>query len=676
MTFAQWLPWCLLALVLAAGFWLRRRYTAALQAQHASEANLQTTKISLQRISQAVECASDAIGIGDMEGTSLYHNRAHVELFGYTVDELNAVPGTGALFSDPAVAAKIHSDIRSGRSWAGETLVKTKAGAHIPAFVRANVICDERGAHVGIFGVFTDITERRRFLQSLDAEHQRLGLTLQSIADGVITTDALGRVELVNRVAEELTGWTQAEAHGQPLKKVLPLCDELTRESRSPHAARSSSGSPNLPRETGCVLITRDGRERLIAEKSALLHGSAGAAASLVIVFHDITVERTQALERERTNKLESLGLLAGGVAHDFANLLTLIIGHLSLVQVAEGLPEGVTSRLTQVERAAWRAKDLTQQLLTFSKGGATSKRILPLESLIRESVGFALQGAPATVSYFSAAPDLWLVEADAGQLGQVFNNIALNAVQAMDSRGTLTVNAENLGPGPEQGAELAAFRVVHVTIADTGSGISAENLAKIFDPFFTTKAKGTGLGLATVYSIVKNHGGRLHVESAVGAGTRFHIYLRAAPPGAVVSSLQSSTPARSMAGTGPTRVLLMEHQPAACEAVCLMLVLLGYEAESANDGQQAVERYLAAKEAGRPFHAVILDLRAPSGPTSGETIRQLRAIDPNFQALVASGYADDPTMADYLATGFNATVTKPIKMENLRAVLDPLIQG
>ncbi len=675
MTFAQWLPWCLLALVLAVGFWQRRRYTAMLQAQHATEATLQTTRISLQRISQAVESASDAIGIGDMEGTSLYHNRAHIDLFGYTVGELNAVPGAGALFADPVVAAEIHADIRAGRSWAGETLVKTKAGAHIPAFVRANLIRDDYGAPVGIFGVFTDITERRRFLQSLDAEHQRLGLTLQSIADGVITTDALGRVELVNRVAEELTGWTQAEAQGQPLKKVLPLCDEHTRESRSPHAARSSSGSPNLPRETGCVLVTRDGKERLIAEKSALLHGTAGAAASLVIVFHDITVERTQALERERANKLESLGLLAGGIAHDFANLLTLIIGHLSLAQIVEGLPENINSRLTQVERAAWRAKDLTQQLLTFSKGGATVKRILPLESLLRESVGFALQGAPDAICHFSAAPDLWLVEADAGQLGQVFNNIALNAVQAMESRGTLTVRAENLGPGPEQGADLAAFRVVHVSLADTGPGISAENLAKIFDPFFTTKAKGTGLGLATVYSIVKNHGGRLHVESTVGAGATFHIYLRAAPPGAIVAATHSAPPFRAGA-SGPARVLLMEHQPAAREAVSLLLVLLGYEAESAGDGQQAIDRYLVAKNAGRPFGAVILDLRAPSGPTSAEIIQQLRAIDPNFRAIVASGYAEDPAMEEHLATGFHAAVTKPIKMENLRAVLEPIVHG
>ena len=553
MTFTQWLPWSLLAPALTAGFWLRRRLLAEARAHRQTKAVLQATKLSLQRISQAVECANEAIGIGDMDGTALYHNRAHLDLFGYTVDELNAVPGAGALFADQAVAAEIHARIRAGHSWSGETWVKTKTGAHVPARVRASLIRDEGGAPVGIFGVFADITERRSFLHSLDAGQQRLGLTLQSIADGVITTDALGRVEQLNRVAEELTGWTEAEAQGQPLGKVFPLRDEHSRESRSPHAARTSADSPNLPRETGCVLLARDGQERLITEKSALLHGPGGDAASLVIVFRDIAAERTEALERERANKLESLGLLAGGIAHDFSNLLTVIIGHLSIAKVVDNLPEKTIHRLTQVERAAWRARELTQQLFTFSKGGSFVKKILSLETLLRESAGFALQGAPGVTARFSVPPDLWLVEADAGQLGQVFNNIALNAVQAMEGRGLLTVNAENLGPGPKQGTELAACRVVHVSLTDAGPGISAENLAKIFDPFFTTKANGTGLGLATVYLIVKNHGGRLHVESTDGAGATFHLYLRAAPPGSTVAPLHSAPPFHSASPFRPT---------------------------------------------------------------------------------------------------------------------------
>jgi PAS domain S-box-containing protein len=547
MLFAQWLPWCLLAIVLAVGFWHRRRYIAEVQARHHTEATLHRTKVTLQRVSQAVESASDAIGIGDMDGTSLYHNRAHIELFGYTVEELNAVPETGALFADKTIALEIHTSLQNGRSWTGEIQVKNKAGKRIPASVRANIIRDEKGTPVGIFGVFRDITD-----------------------------------------------------------------------------------------------------------------------------------ERNRAIERERANKLESLGLLAGGIAHDFANLLTLIIGHLSLAQLIEGLPEKVNARLTHIEKAAWRAKDMTQQLLTFAKGGVTVKKTLPLESLLRESVGFALQSASGGVEGdYTIAPELWLVEADAGQLGQVFNNIALNAVQAMNHRGTLRVVARNLPPGPEQGSELSTVRVVHVSITDTGPGISPENLAKIFDPFFTTKTKGTGLGLATVYSIVKNHGGRLTVDSLVGVGTTFHLYLRAAPPEAVVTPVHSATPFRSpaVAAKNPLpRVLLMEHQAAVRDAVCLMLVLLGYEAEATADGQQTVDLYLQAKNSGRPFSAVVLDLRVPAGLSTAEIVQHLRKIEPNLKTLVASGYDEDPVMSDYLNTGFNAVVSKPIKMENLRAMLEQLI--
>lgn len=530
MPLTLWLPWLLFALTLGAMYWWRRGVLL----------ELREARISLQRISRAVESASEAIGIGDMEGTSLYHNQAHIELFGYTVDELNAVPEGGALFADKIVAAEIHASIREGRSWSGETDIKTKSGKRIPAFVRANIIRDERGRPVGIFGV-----------------------------------------------------------------------------------------------------------------------------------FRDITVERSRAIEREQGNKLESLGLLAGGIAHDFANLLTIIISHLSLAQLTRGLPETVNSRLTEIERASWRAKDLTQQLLTFAKGGAPEKRTLQVEDLLRESVGFALQAASGgTTGQFEIARDLWLIDADAGQLGQVFNNIALNAVQAMNHRGSLRIVAENLRPGPQQGPSLASHSVVHVSITDTGPGIAPENLAKIFDPFFTTKKTGTGLGLATVYSIVKNHGGRLTVDSTVGVGTTFHIYLHAAAPSAIVASKDSSRPFQPPANASARapHVLLLEQQPAVRDALCLQLVLLGCEAVTAIDEQQILDLSLRAKNSGRQFNAIILDLRAIS------TVQKLRAAQPDLKNLVATGYQDDPGAADYRVTGFNAFVGKPVKMENLRAVMERFI--
>jgi signal transduction histidine kinase len=308
------------------------------------------------------------------------------------------VDETAALFADKAVAAAIHVGVRAGRSWSGETDIKTKDGCIIPAFVRADIIRDDQGRPVGIFGVFRDITQ-----------------------------------------------------------------------------------------------------------------------------------ERSRAAERERADRLESLGLLAGGIAHDFANLLTVIMGNLTLVQLTEQLPAPATARLGEVERAALRAKDLTHQLLTFAKGGEPEMKQVELAAILHESLAFALHGASDVSASENLASDLWPVEADEGQLGQVFNNLALNAVQAMAGRGTLSVTAENVVATPEQATLQAGQRMVHVRISDNGPGIPPGSQAKIFDPFFTTKATGTGLGLATVYSIVKKHGGRINVESMVGTGTTFHIFLRAA---------------------------------------------------------------------------------------------------------------------------------------------------
>jgi two-component system cell cycle sensor histidine kinase/response regulator CckA len=525
-TFFILLPWNIGVLALLFAAWIYQKYQREVRGRKVADAELQRRSVALQRMQRAIESASDAIGIGDFEGHSLYHNPAHIALFGYTVEQLNSVPEGGVLFADPSVAGEIHRSLREGRSWSGEVDVRAQDGRRVPALVRADIIRDEAGQPVGIFGVFTDITERRKIVAALAAERQRLAITLESIVDGVVTTDRDGCVELMNPVAEQLTGWTHAEARGKPLDVVMPLLDERSRTPRSVIVSQRATGSQNPLGDLANILQMRDGRERLVGSMAGALDDRDGKQQGLVIVFRDITLERRRADEREYANKLESLGLLAGGIAHDFANLLTAIIGHLALAQTTEGLPEEAAGRLAHVERAAMRARDLTQQLLTFAKDGAPRKERVSLDSIMREAVMFALTEAPDVVVDFSIPDNLWPLEADVGQLGQVFNNLALNAVQAMDARGRLRITVDNAEPGAVRGHALADRRVVHVRITDTGTGIAPESVAKIFDPFFTTKAKGTGLGLATVYSIVQKHGGHIEVESVVGVGTTFHVYL------------------------------------------------------------------------------------------------------------------------------------------------------
>ena len=664
------LPWCLLAVALCVGVWLQRRYVAAVRARAATETTLQNTEKTLQRISQAVGSATDAIGIGDMEANSVYHNRAHVAMFGYSESELNAVDEPAALFADKKLAAEIHESIRAGHSWAGETEVKTKDGRLIPAFVRADIIRDDSGNPVGIFGIFTDITERRRIEQSLDVERQRLAITLQSIADGVITVDSRGRVERLNRVAEQLTGWRQNEAERLPLSAVFRLLDERTRSLREPVATNLSDSVSPLA-ETECMLVTRDGHERVIGEKTTLLVGPQGTGGGMVVVFRDISEERRRAEEREQTTKLESLGLLAGGIAHDFNNVLTVIVGHLSLTEHITGIPPAAAERLRSIDQATWRARGLTQELLAFAKGSEPTKKLLEMGSIIRESVGFAAANATGVKVEIDEVPGLWPIEADATQLGQVINNIALNAVQAMGGKGSLRVVARNRVLEQPKGYLRAGSKVVKISMTDTGSGISAENLKKIYDPFFTTKKDGTGLGLATVFAIVRKHGGRLDVESEVGHGTTFHIYLPAATKadGREYSRMPFSLPALKCG-----RVLVMDDDSAMRDLMTTMLKSLGLEVSTASEGWKATEVFLQAREDGRPFQAVILDLRVANGLGGADTIRRLRRIDPNLKAIVVSGQVDDPMMRDCQLGGFNVAMAKPFGIEDLREAIKPLV--
>jgi len=496
---------------------------------------LRETSLTLNRIRQAVESSSDAIGIGDFEGNSVYHNRAHLALFGYTVEALNAVTEPAPLFADKIIAAEIHASIRAGRSWNGETDIKTKDGRSIPAFVRADIIRDEHDHPVGIFGVFTDITERRRAASLLAEQSQRLELTLQSIGDAVITIDAFGHVSLINPAAEQLLGWTRQRAAGCPIADLLKPLDERTREPR-PLPALVLLKNPDLERSIDAYrLLGPDGRERFIAEIAVIIRTSSGVAGA-VLALRDVTRERKRADEAARAGKLESLGMLAGGIAHDFGNILTALIGQTTLAQRTPALPPEAATRLGEIDRLAWRANDLTRQLVTFARDGAPVKKTILLAPLLHDAAAIA-QGAAGLAKTVVIAADLWTVEADEAQLLQVFQNLAVNAAQAMPSGGTLAITAKNHEHSSGQSIAPMDHRWVRVTVADTGTGIRPEHLENIFDPFFTTKKTGTGLGLATTYSIVKKHGGTIRVDSTVGKGTTFEILLPASKPSAPARS-------------------------------------------------------------------------------------------------------------------------------------------
>jgi len=384
----------------------------------------------------------------------------------------------------------------------------------------------------------------------------------------------------------------------------------------------------------------------------------------------DAQREKQLEAESRRATKLEALGLLAGGIAHDFNNLLTVVMGNLSLARLDRMISPDSADGLRDATRAVERARDLTQQLLTFAKGGEPIRTAVMLPEIVREVAEFATRGSNVRCR-FDLAPGLWPADVDKGQIGQVVQNIVLNAVQAMPGGGQIEIALCNEAVAPATGAVLAPGRYLKVSIVDHGAGIRPEDLPRIFDPYFSTKNTGNGLGLATVYSIVKKHRGHVAVQSVVQRGTTFDIWLPAADqgPGPV------APPAAPPAAPFQARVLFMDDEESIRQVGLAMLKRCGFEAAAVADGAGAVAAYAQAMQAGRPFDLVILDLTVPGGVGGREAMERLRALDPNVKAIVSSGYSNDQVLANYRAHGFRGMVSKPYEVADLKLAIHEVLK-
>ena len=373
-----------------------------------------------------------------------------------------------------------------------------------------------------------------------------------------------------------------------------------------------------------------------------------------------------QSRELERARKLESLGIFAGGIAHDFNNFLTSIMGSISIVK--KGTPRGdhKYQLLDDAERASRRARDLIQQLLTFSRGGAPVKTVVPVGDILHETVDFVLGGSDVRCEY-SLPPDLWDIDADRGQIGQVIYNIVLNARQAMPRGGRITIAAENIirNDGPEKDDNR---RFVRVCVKDNGVGISSRRLKDIFVPYYTTKKDGSGLGLPITRSIIIKHGGEISVSSRKGEGTSVEFFIPASP--------EMTVKERVVTAEAGGRVLFMDDDAIICEVSSEMLRLLGYDVVCASSGEEAVDLYKVAYGQGVPFDCVIMDLTVPGGMNGIEAVRVLREFDPQCKAIVSSGYSDDPVMANYREYGFAGVCPKPYSVDALEAVLADVMKA
>ena len=386
---------------------------------------------------------------------------------------------------------------------------------------------------------------------------------------------------------------------------------------------------------------------------------------------YEITERRKMQEELIKARKLESLGILAGGIAHDFNNLLTAILGNISLSKLYTDQNGEVYKRLIEAENASIRARELTEQLLTFSKGGSPIKRPTNIKDLIVDSVTLALRGSKVKSEYIFE-DDLFGVEVDVGQLAQVINNITINSKQSMPEGGVIKVGVRNIIEGDKEQTGLSKKSFICISIEDEGIGIPDAYISKIFDPYFTTKQDGHGLGLATSYSIIKKHEGIISVESEAGKGTKFKIYLPALSKDVTIVSEEKVEEEKVLNGKG--RILIMDDEMGIREIVSAMLSRIGYSVVSVKDGDEALREYKQDFDNSKTYDVVILDLTIPGGKGGHKTLEDLYQIDPKVKAIVSSGYSNDPVMSEYDKYGFSGCVAKPFKTSELNDVLSKIL--
>ncbi len=514
-----------------------------------------------------------------------------------------------------------------------------------------------------------DITERKRTADLIAVAHERLAVTLQSIGDGVITTDTRGHIDMMNAVAEKLCGWKQSEVQGRAMSSFVHIINENTRQPQENPVDKVLATGQIIELANHTVLIARDGTERIIADSAAPIRDKQGTIIGVVLVFRDIT-EKQKLLEiAERNQRLESLGLLAGGIAHDFNNLMSGVFGNIDLA-LAEAIGAKAGRYLSRAITAMDRARGLTQQLLTFAKGGHPVRKAMPVSQLVRDTAQFALSGS--NVSYRCDLPeDLRWCLIDQGQIGQVIDNIVINAQQAMPGGGRIDIAAANVSLAKHEHQTLPPGDYVKLSIRDYGIGISKKLLLRIFDPFFTTKPKGHGLGLATCHSIATRHGGAIDVESELDKGSTFHLYLPVA--GDEPSVTAPSAGARHKGGGG---ILIMDDEEVIRGVLGDILRKYGYTVTCKNDGRAAIDFFNEETGAGRPLVGLFIDLTVPLGMGGEEVIKEIRRSNPDIPAFVVSGDTDDPIMKNPGQYGFTASISKPFRMTELSDMLETYLKA
>ncbi|HBG08326.1 MAG TPA: hybrid sensor histidine kinase/response regulator [Geobacter sp.] len=515
-----------------------------------------------------------------------------------------------------------------------------------------------------------DIVARKEAEEALRQNEEILKVLMEEMPAGVGWSDEAGMIQYLNEFLKGcLLDWFGCTPAEVPTLDDLMLCAlpapayraKIQESWKGAIAEARANGGPIPPIEA--KFTCRDGSVKHVFLNTRLVYNR------ILFIFTDITKWESMQSEILKAQKLESLGVLAGGIAHDFNNILTGILGNISFADLLLDGSHQAHRPLKQAEQASIRAAELAHQLLTFAKGGQPVKKMVSVAELVQESLSLTLHGSNVR-SVVDIPATLYAIEADEGQMNQAFNNVIINALQAMPDGGTLSIKGENVTLGDHNGASLAAGDYVRLSFSDQGAGIAPEDQQRIFDPYFTTKAGGTGLGLASVHSIVSRHNGKIEVDSTLGKGTTFTFYL---PSTQEASPEPESPPVPRLCilNRGEGAILVMDDEESIRSLTTNILEFLGYTVGTCSTGEEAVRLYKEAVEAGTPFLAAIMDLTVPTGMGGKEAAKQILAYDPYARLIVSSGYSNDPVMARHAEYGFCAAVVKPYRAVELQEALE-----
>ena len=627
---------------------------------------------SKEQFRSLVENSPLAMALVDSEGVIEYINLKAIEIFGYLPQD---IPNMDRWWVQAYPDKKYRDEVIA--QWSGlvgEALVNKREIEQREYRVTCKngsvKVVTIYGVWVGdkVLAVFEDVTERKRNEKELLDKESKYRSLFESANDGIFILDETGFIDC-NKHGADMYGLTKEQLIGRSPVGLSPERQPDGRVSAVEIVETISKVMNGEPQQLEWQSMRADGT--LFDVEITLSRIDMGDRVCLQCIARDIT-ERKLAEEQKnklqfqlaQAQKLESIGILAGGIAHDFNNLLQGVFGYISMAALTYDQKEKCLSMLGEAEKALHMAVNLTNQLLTFSRGGKPVKQHIKPAPLIENSLRFALSGSNSNYK-ISVMEGLWDIDADGGQLTQVIHNIVLNATEAMAGGGTVNVSVSNVETSTKNSAGLpGGNKFVRIDIQDTGTGIPDQIISRIFDPYFTTKQMGSGLGLATSYSIIKNHGGIIEVKSEVSKGTTFSIYLPAIEETAPIH--RELLPEQHLSYR-KCRVLLMDDDEIVRNVATAMIETLGHEIEYVSNGEAAIEAFKRAREIGNPFDLVILDLTVRGGMGGEDTLRILREIDPHIIAVVSSGYADSAAVARYKDYGFSAFLNKPYTIDGLK---------